>query len=396
MNPIVRFLTRAVLLVAVSILFIVGCSRGARLPSVEEVLASLRGISFDRQEALILRYPCDDPDQLPSEVAALLAEANAVQNEVHDCQKLVVAGQSGPEFGPLVGIFPIQSEEPVLTGDGGIVVATIFNWGTEDYSLLDIREHWSCLVLKPSAVADWSAEIRPAAARCAAMQFAEHDNPDTLPVVRTEHGDVPMTARWGWDDDDDVHYIGFPCPVGPSAWCEVGPPDFQPRQWLEVAGQLTVPGWYDEQHLAVPGTGSSNLSPGPWGTIFPSPILRDSTMWHRFEQPGGAPAAYVLLEDTTNSASYFARFGFRATPGVTVPRNGNRINLVADAEHDWVAHIYTSGASEPVKGFAMTVAEVSHGERGSVRWRWSDEDESSWIPCPDGCCSPEESEAIAF
>lgn len=367
MNPVARFLSRSMaILVGASILFMAGCARA----------------SLEEKVDLIRSYPCDDADHLPPETAALLADTNTVHNEVHDCQRLVVVSREGQlEFGPLVGIFPILSG-PVSTGDDWNVIATVFNWKEENYRPLGIRPGWSCLVMKGD-----SAEIRPASDRCAEASFAGFD-PVTLTVVRTDHDDVPMTARWGWDDTTSTHYIGMPCP-GSDAWCEIGALDVQPQEWIEG----TVPGWYDQQHLAVKV--GSDLRPGPWATIFPAPGLRDADE-RSFERNGGAEVAFVLLEDSEDSpssAAYFERFGFRPTPAVTVPGSGNEIRLELGSDDAWSAHVFPPRSSRAAKRLPVTfVGGLQHGAKGSVRWRWSADDESWWISCPDGCCSPDENE----
>lgn len=378
MHPVARFLSRSMaILVGASILLMAGCAREVPVASLEGILDSLQGLPFEAQKDLVLSYPCDDADHLPPETAALLANARAVHNEVHDCQRLVVGGEDQREFGPLVGIFPILNG-PVHTSDSSRVVATVFNWKEESYEDLGIGPGWSCLVMK----GDSAAEIRPASDRCAEASFAGFD-PVPLTVVRTVDDDVPMTARWGWDETNDTHYIGLSCSES-DAWCEIGAPGVQPQEWIEG----TVPGWYDQQHLAVEV--DSDLSPGPWATIFPSPGLRDADE-QSFEGNGGAEVAFVLLEDFPGSNAYQTRFGFRPTPNATGPRDGNKIRLEMGNDNTGRAHISTPGSPLTVKQVPMTlVPGLQHGAKGSVRWRWSADDESWWVSCPDGCCSPEE------
>src|SRR5690606_29361545 len=85
--------------------------------------------------------------------------------------------------------------------------------------------------------------------------------------------DLPVAARWGGDGArDNLHYISIRCG---DAWCDVGRPGFRvpagrPADFVppgaaaagwgppipsRLARVSAIPGWFDEQLLAVDGDG---------------------------------------------------------------------------------------------------------------------------------------------
>ena len=79
---------------------------------------------------VLANYPCDKVTQIPESLAIALTGGPTFENEAHDCQRLVlVAGGDSLRFGPLVGVFPLDTG---MENDfRGGPLATIYNWGSD-------------------------------------------------------------------------------------------------------------------------------------------------------------------------------------------------------------------------------------------------------------------------
>ena len=229
-------------------------------------------------QRFLMQFPCDaepgdDADR--QTLAALLKGASTFENEVHDCQRLVESGQ----FGPLIGIFPHPGELSTIdeTSTGPLSVATIFSWGDASgdptYAPLGIQGDWNCLwVRRDGPDSDWEAAIIENTSDTTCVGSPPPANLWPLEVRASRPANpqdsIPKTARWRWDSED--HYIGI---YGGKEWWSVGPDGFQPTEPDVFTGppHEVIPGYFDEQHLALPSGG--DLVPGPWGKISPSPAL---------------------------------------------------------------------------------------------------------------------------
>lgn len=328
----------------------------------------------------IRAFPCDSASltEMPRGLARNLTDTDSIQaNEVHDCQKLVVNGQ----FGPLVAIYPLPSvswNNPA-SFDTPRPVATVFNWGPDRYAPLGIERDWNCVWLSWDRRTDrWSAFMaRPFGDACADPDAMPPESRDTLVVKRYTHkgtAQYPATARWGWDETNRVHHVGIKCAAG---WCFLGPEGFVPRDTiLGQGGVHEVPGWYDDQHLAIPGR-DGKLVPGPWGRIHPAPDLGRLNADRLGVEP--RVIGYVTLSGTPQQlAHYDSTWNFR---------RGRNTLLVSREGAQWFMTVRPDGAASARFRIDRETGAM-HAVQGAVRWRWDSTDESIWFGCDGACCTP--------
>ncbi|HUF12347.1 MAG TPA: hypothetical protein VMN78_04540 [Longimicrobiales bacterium] len=379
----------------------------------------------------IAESPCDSVIAPAPEVVVALTGGTTFEHEIHDCQRLVLAtwteGSDTPSlsFGPLVGIFPL--DEAMALRDpsdfaGGRTVATIFNWGGfrfEDepivYAPLGIAPGWSCLWLRHDDDTGWQAAIQPADTGCATLSDTTHVvwnldvEPDTFalaemvapvgmdsirmvppePQIPAETTDdpYPPTARWGWDEGTHSHYIGIRCG---RKWCSIGQHLFDVRDHESSPNpRLAIPGWYDEEHLAVAGP-DGQLIPGPWATIRPTQTafdIRYATPDDRqshYRNPEGATVAEILIDysDPAELGDYVSKWGIdiASDPDTTF------IWLTLDGDGGATAE-YRRVRDEPgTDTKAVPQNNTLHAAIGAVRWRWMDTDQKQWVSCDEKSC----------
>jgi hypothetical protein len=158
---------------------------------------------------------------------------------------------------------------------------------------------------------------------------------------------------------------------------------------------VLVKGWYDEQYLAQGTTG--DLKPmHVRGTAFPHPMLDRMSDESMFEH-GWKPVAYLFLDgdpgvkyktrlniEQGSNTVYYCWGAFSACEPTGVPEP----SCPAEADHKWWAKI-ESGQTHEVKYYCVTRRTHPNGNEtpGAVRWRWSEDDETLWVRCPQGCCT---------
>lgn len=318
------------------------------------------------------------------------------KNEQHDCQRLVVPDAPTRRFGPLVGIFP---QDPVNFDQSSdfaqpVAAAIIFNYGgfngPERYADLGLDPGWNCLWMRADAVVGgqhrWRAAITPGF--CPYLSPPQASAFDVLKVERVQHADphaiYPPTARWGWDANSATHYVGSRCA---EAWCSIGVQAATLPTRLD-GGPFwqTIPGWYDEQHLAVATEqAGAPVVPGPWGRISPTTALFDahhSDVTDTFRR--GLDAAEIQLTDEPahgaagRAAKYQEKLNLNAA---------NRARLFLKVENPapvaWRAEFNGQPLVDKSVGY---LAHTRHAAAGAVRWRWFDTDEQAWVSCEGGCC----------
>lgn len=351
-------------------------------------------VSFDEKLTAVQQTRCDAvPEPAPVVPTALTGEAT-YENEIHDCQRLVVADPSGNTFGPLVGLFPIDAAmrlpvDSFATATGRIV-ATIFNWeSAEAYAPLDIQPGWQCLWLKRSDSL-WQAGITPTSGQTCVDPG--HGAPDySLEVEEFHHETLeargtppdsiyPATARWEWDQVNEQHYMGIKCA---DAWCAIGPDGFQPAESNPLVGakERSVPGWYDAQHLAIPDQGGA-LRPGPWGSVYPVEGLGsiDST---EFRASNGVHVADIVVE-SAGSPGGLAHYQDKLFLEVNGSRGTTEVWVGRNTAGAWSSRFrHGNGLSNPAQ--LRRIPRVRHAVEGAARWRWHDNDETAWYWC-GGCC----------
>jgi len=261
-----------------------------------------------------------------------------------------------------------------------------------------------------------------------------------------ESSDFPAAARWDWDSVNGKQYIGIRCG---SAWCEIGAPGFSPSPAYD--GDLAfdpipgvtptrranirverIKGWYDEQQLADTG---EPARPGPvHGLLFPNPAL-DTISWPLDDTPDHAFAlsfytnqwihvAYALVDAPYDKWHFTKgaineRYGRNkiylcyGTPQVKscnvpslIPKENPHSLAVTSCKDDpnhpgmhwWAKTVNAKGSisigcvrrrdhSTELAALRNANSRVRYGIPGTARWKFLQNDESTWVSCPTGCCT---------
>jgi len=384
----------------------------------------------------------DDSNQIGTRLITDIPLATTTDNlpEFHDCQRLI----DGRTYGPLVGIWASDRLEqlPALldsvhTEKGsqtfGVAVAEMFNFNLASYPTLAIQRGFSCLYLNGNSE-NWEARMvwaRTDEKRCLEpFDFTSSEGqelravPLTLPPGISDN-DIPPVARWDWDTVSNHNYIGVKCG---SQWCEIGDPHFassakysrvdpsagphgnlirsMTREMEKIASfaplsphlvdrVLEVKGWYDEQHLAIRNSTGQLMSTAFIGTAFPHPALDGIANVGSFEK--WVPAAYVVVE-----RDYPGKLHLRPGLNEISICQGNEPNSCDEAvplaplncpveektgSRRWYARVQLPGEQPEYH----CIVRRTHGglviPRGTVRWHWSENDETLWVRCEAGCCT---------
>ena len=197
--------------------------------------------------------------------------------------------------------------------------------------------------------------------------------------------EMPRTARWRWDDDSDLHYIGSKCG---TSWCSIysNATQLPPLQWTsDDRPRSVIPGWFDEQHLAVWSDGE--LRPGPFGRIDASQHLASDTVDLDVDIPVHV-ADITFAPPVTDLGPYLEKFNLFGRDGGTF-----RSEIWLNRNQSTAFFRNRSIVGVGVEAASVQYVQVSnHSAAGSNRWRWldgEDGDEGAWIYCIDGCCSVE-------
>lgn len=351
-------------------------------------------------------------------VAVALTGTGVFENEAHDCQRLVTSAPTSNThgtFGPLVGLFPIRDQlRSTHSWTAPTAIASVYNWGdfnfqTLAYDSLDIADGWSCLWIQGDGE-EFRAAIHPTREPCPestdvptdfplAVTVARHVVHDSLTATEAS-GLYPPSVRWNWDFSAAMHYIGIRCG---SAWCMIAPPHMYFRPHLAGPVHRSIPGWYDEQLLAIPApAGSADpVVPGPLGGAFPDSVywrIWNQPIWveipsdlkheislvlmrDKLEETEGAPIAQLEVQNHPRPIGvYDEKFSLSISGGGT-GRSTIRVRG-AVPELEAVFH-----GDETNVGTLTFIEESGHSASGSVRWRWQETDEKVWASCEEGCCT---------
>lgn len=416
-------------------------------PSVAAGLLFVALLSCGKRD--LADYPCDVAPQMTtdSSVLAFMAEQltgkSTFEHEVHDCQRLVVVDATGAEpvrrFGPLVGVFPIDSLMAQSSHHAFAdwqPIASVYNWSEERYEPLSIPRGWSCVFIRtdttqaafddppvhvpgdnplsdsghaglPSGsiqAPKWDAMIAPTNEFCG-NRTAPADPPALLSGFSAQHlspdgssGPYPVTARWQWDEPLASHLIAIKCG---DAWCMFGPEGYQP-DFVIYGGDAhrVIPGWYDEQHLAV--RQGNGLVPGPIGRVYPTPALFGTKSFSDTDLEGSMKAGMLVVDievegDTAALGEYLHKFDLAVANGMGTssiwlvldegePRAEFRNGATATTLETTTAA--TAPTDVPPKpAYAAFVPQAQHAAIGAARWRWDSQDERVWVSCESGCCT---------
>jgi hypothetical protein len=348
--------------------------------------------------------------------------------EVHDCQRLILnsGGVTGAPlvYGPLATIFASDSLELPISGsrDSRSVraAAAIYSWGMSStepgsYSSLGIDAGWNCLyVFKAGhgtqarmvkAVTDSSCLKPLPAGKGTPLRVVQSPPP---PGMNAD--DIPPVARWAGElgVGAPTNHIWIRC-GGMS--CEIGPPDFKQEHGLPTEARdrvlaltsnsaltkrvLSVGGWYDQQLLAVPGSGGELEVSGVFATLIPYPTL--GSMSEEAFRPGWQVVAYAYLPE--EATGYREKLNFSKGVNTISLQFGEKAHVfrdggdpgtctVSNTGDEWWGRIESASGGAPKYFCVHRWQHTVSGKPlpGTVRWQWLNVDEKTWIRCPGGCC----------
>ena len=347
-----------------------------------------------------IQFDSAAPRRIPDErVVYALTEGYTFENEVHDCQRLIVRVPGGLKFGPLVGLLPLDGAMnlPDVAFATPIPVATVYNWGDFDdetlpYTEMNIAPRWNCLWLRTTP-SGWVGALTPHENRPCFERSVPEPAAFTLAVVRAhENQDNPPTARWGFDAVDSVNIFGVKCG---SAWCWVGNPGFRAPGSPTGVTSIDLPGYYDQQHLAVPD-GNGGIRPGPLARVTTSQGFFDASMQQTTVPDdvlgplfaAGLIVATIEFPGLTAPPAPYDKWGTALPLAVrlrTAIENGSDgLPLMS------VSFMSADGSETPIRNIEP-IRNAAHSAMGAVRFRWHDTDntETTWSACgPRGkdCC----------
>jgi hypothetical protein len=318
--------------------------------------------------------------------------------EFHDCQRL----KEGPNrFGALAGIWAIEDAAPITAADfqrpGGAAVAHVRLFDG-NYPQLRLHAGYNCLYLR---IQGGSHEGRVVAMQndgTCAPTLPNWNGPGTVRLqVRadtaqgTSAADYPPVARWHYAAPR--HYMGVRCL---NAWCTFGVG--MPPAHAQGSGgsHRRVPGWFDQQFLAV-GQPGSLVPTTVLSTIIPDSLLGSRTIPNHFDCRRAELGPNGCARDNAQSWVPVAT-AFSDGP---IPEYQRKMNLSGDwRQPSWVYLRFDPQAAPADQWQArITVANgatvyyaVERSDLGRrpppmARWRWDPADERMWIACDAGCCT---------
>lgn len=330
-----------------------------------------------------------------SVLSPLLTGIGHVENEVMDCQRLVMSTGPNGSYGPLAALFPMDGTlaQPRAAFATPQPAVTTYSWGgdaakgyADSYPELEITQGAACVWLRNSADAadGWQAAIAsgaPCGSATAPADAAfnhpvfERTYPDTGP------NDYPRTARWEWDLSGARQFIGVKCG---DAWCGVmaagsAAPRTQPLVGGDLAPRESVPGWSDAQHLAIYDSAAARARPGPWGALVAfAGMQKDSISWSE-----GIFAAHIRVEGATSDPGHQRYLDwFFLDPYSGFSAGEFILRFPGQYDEAW----YEAGPMRRRQAKRVQYAPTSPHQVGTVRWRWEETGERIWTFCPSGSC----------
>ena len=346
--------------------------------------------------------PCDAGSNAAladSTLAALLTGVGHVENEIYDCQRLVISVGAEGEFGPLVALFPMDGTLGLARSSFASPqpAVTIYSWGAAasaaggdyvgGYPDLEIDPGSHCLWLRNATDTDtgWSGAIMadaPCGSDASPPPEAAFRNTVIERVYQgTEPDDYPKTARWEWDLNTNKQFIGVRCG---DAWCGVLAAGAEaPRTRPLVGGRdearESVPGWSDAQHLAVFDSTEGRARPGTWASLVSySDLQAESPPWAEGLM-GARIRVYGTPRDTGHEL-FVQRFYLQPEAGFA--RGDLILRFPGFYDEAW----YQQGPMRRRQAMSMQYAPTPMHQVGAARWRWRENGETIWIFCPSGSC----------
>jgi hypothetical protein len=330
--------------------------------------------------------------------------------EYQDEQRFVT-GQSQP-YGPIACVAARQDLDKINSANfsaGPVLVAVVWvdpGVLTPAYRQLNLSNGFNCVFIEKS-----STGTVPVTAPIAALGNApgRADNRWRGYVVPSHDricdppGPTSQLSALGLDADgesgssyppvarfmilnDWKPAIGVRCG---AAWCVIGTPTVSmlpaPAHVAPVAGStgprrtmFVVPGWYDEQQVAVPGgTGTPPLTPSLKASIVPDPDLDTYTVTANFDTGFVRVATVFFEEEPTAKYLNDYQFHIRSTQEDTL-----YLRHITTGRPHWVARVNNNSRYFRV----MRTPHAGSHVTGTARWAWDDNDEVIWVRCDDGCC----------
>ena len=198
----------------------------------------------------------------------------------------------------------------------------------------------------------------------------------------TNADDLPPVARFvtkrSWRPG-----IGVRCK---DRWCNIAvnatdiDPPAQGTLSTTAPGYVkhTVLGWFDQQQLALSGSGGpTSLKASLKASIVPTDSL-DAYDLNRFNAM--TPVAQVYFANDPKGTKYDTLWTFT--------KGRNSMDLIHTGG---VWQVYINGQRNSRLKVVRTGHE-SYGMHvaGTARWHWKDNDEAVWVRCAEGCCRVEE------
>ena len=377
------------------------CDRDLDRPGGEEgqpASAEVDQVMVQEFQAALQQFVTTPCDRMPLPVG----------NEMHDCQRLINIVSSQRQFGPLVGVIP---NYPNVAQDASFyttpqIAAWVVNASPDPYTQLGISPGSQadpmahCLWLHLDA-GTWRAALIAIGAGTFACDeppppgSAAWDPLRVVPQVYQGAGitDYPNTARWQWtgpvNQADGEQYVGIKCG---AAWCAIGRSGFTPQPipapGSGMSRERAIPGWHDAQFLAVmfpPGAPNAQLTPGPWGVVYPQPTVPPD--WTQFRR-----VANYDLQAASGPAGGVGTYMQKLYLTASGNRFGSWLELMdGPTPNDPPVARYRNASSStpkaPLGPDPVQTSPTKHGVTGSARWRWEEQfDETTWVPCSWGCC----------
>jgi hypothetical protein len=208
-------------------------------------------------------------------------------------------------------------------------------------------------------------------------------------------------ARWDADfgNGGRSQHISLRCG---DSWCDVMPtdaagpvPDLRPGD-MPSGARAELKGWYDQQYLALPDPEHpGRLHPGP--TLATYMPVRDLGSFDLNKFDNWTVVGYLHLSEA--SPTYKEKLNLDAGWNTVWLRRGElhdgevaaRGCRGTDEEkhklNPWYAKVETAAGQVTLY---CSYQQIHPGPAadlpGIVRWRWLDDDETTWQRCPTGCC----------
>jgi hypothetical protein len=316
-------------------------------------------------------------------------------HERHDRQRLYSTEQAHEEdFQALGEIYTAETLQDVndpASFTDGVPVAVVYASAAYSNGYLKFSRGYNCVWLKYAAPNAWTARVRPNGSEtCPAFPsnalatdpkvyrwtFTKGSQANPVPPES-----IPSVARW--DRDQRKVFIGVKCADG---WCDIGPSEGNKTLPLQAGTRDEIKGWYDEQILAE-DNGQGGLK-NDYLSAKIVPTVQSGTL--KLSQ----------FEDWQQVATYYLDHYTKAY--------GRKLKVIPDKTNInvgyeiWLRHNDDLGPNDgwqaeirsAVLGNSVAVSVKREGHEtgafhvpGTARWEWSENDETAWVRCAEGCCS---------